>query len=389
MDDDNKDSPIFQIIMNMLIKNGNKNYLLNIASNKSRDFAIILIQQSSYVYIKKYILDDFKELNFFKNYNDFGLRHCIEILINLFQEKKNLISIEEEENKQIKLSLDIEISVLGINMSIAKERIQFILINDDVDQIIKNNLIWFSALFLFQEKEDNKKIQTEQEKKIKELKQEVADLKSVIEDLKKTKLLELYSNKIINGNNIIEDEFGFNKSQIVNDLNIGQFEFIKEKIKLIFDVKKLKLKILYSAIINGDTSLKFHELCDYHNNTIVIIQTQTNNIFGGYANKPWNSIELGRKQDYNSFIFSINKQKIYKAKTDNSDSIKYHLYCSDTDGPCFYAFSIENLCIKNGGYCDEICKCNYDSFESEYELNGGIKTFKVKQLEIYEILLNN
>ena len=146
----------FQIIMSMLIKRNEKNYLLIIASNKSRDFAIILIQQSSFVYCNKYLLDDFKKINFFKNY--FGLSQCIEILINLFREKKDLIKIEEEENQIVKLGLEIELSIVGMTLNLPSEKVEFILNNDNVDQIIQNNLLWYSVLYLFNEKEENKKL---------------------------------------------------------------------------------------------------------------------------------------------------------------------------------------------------------------------------------------
>lgn len=79
----------------------------------------------------------------------------------------------------------------------------------------------------------------------------------------------------------------------------------------------------------------------------------------------------------------MDNQKIYNPKIDS----KYHLFCSDNDGPCFYAFSIDDKCLQNGGFCDEIYKCNYDSFESDYELNKGIKKFKIEELEEYEAKL--
>ena len=214
----NNDSPEFEILMNILITKNNKNYLLSITSNKSRDFLIIIIHQSSYVYCKKYIIDDFKEINFFKKYNNFDFNQLIEILIKILKDKKDLISIEEEENKGIKLNIDIEIVISGTNTNVSKESIQFILINDDMDQIIKNNLIWFSALFLFQIKENDEKKLIEQENKIKNLSQEISDLKGIIEELKNRKLSHIF-----NKNNIIEDEFNFKNSQIVNNLNINKF----------------------------------------------------------------------------------------------------------------------------------------------------------------------
>ena len=129
------DDSFFQIIESELIKNNKKYYLLTIASNKSRNALFLLIQQSSYFYFKK--LEDFKEINFLKKFN---LSQSIDIIIKLFQEKKDSINLEEEENKQIKLSFEIELSINGTNLYFSKEKIEFILNVDDVEQIIKNDL---------------------------------------------------------------------------------------------------------------------------------------------------------------------------------------------------------------------------------------------------------
>ena len=361
----------FDIIMNMLINNNEKDYLIIVASNKTRDYAIILIQQSSYIYFRKYFLDDFKKINFFKNYLSFGINQCIEIMINLFKEKKELINIEEEENNQIKLSLDLEISVVGMNLNLPKERIELILLNDNCEFEIKNNLIWKSILYLFQEKEKGEKIILELENRIKELTKNIYELKQNMDEKKLTNyFLEDIKNK-----------YELNKGNIINEYNEINFEFVKKRLELINKDKKLNLLMLYSAKINGDKCQKFHHFCDNHHNTLIIIKTDKNIIFGGFAGKTWNSWELGRKKDIKSFLFSLNKKKIYNSKPDS----KFHLYCSENDGPCFYAFSVENFCLQNGGFCDEVYKCNFDSFENDFELNDGVKKFNISELEVYEV----
>ena len=355
--------------MNMLINKNEKDYLIVVASNKNRDYAIILIQQSSYIYLKKYFLDEFKKINFFKNYLSFGINQCIEIMINLLKEKKELINIEEEENKEIKLSLDLEISVVGMKINLPKERIELILLNNNDDFEIKNNLIWKSILCLFKEKEKDQKIILELENKIKELEKDIKDLKQNIDE----KRLKNY---------FIEDsKYELNKGNIINEFNKINFDFVKKRLELINKEKKLNLIMLYSAKKNGDKCQKFHQFCDNHHNTLIIIKTDNNNIFGGFAGKTWNSWELGRKKDKKSFLFSLNKKKIYNSNPEK----KYHLYCSENDGPCFYAFSVENYCLQNGGFCDEVYKCCFDSFENDFELNDGIKKFNITELEVYEV----
>ena len=385
------DTPIFQIITNMMIKKEGENYLLAIGSNSTRDFVIIFIQKSSTIYAAQYYLNYFKNINFFNKYVNYGLNKCIEIMVDMFHNKKDDILIEEEEDKQIKIGFEIEVYLNGINSIYKKEKIEFCLPHDNVDQIVKNYLIWFNVLYLIEEKEENKKINIEQEKKIKELTKKISDLKGMIEELKGIKI----NNNYIKENNLNikdkEENSNYdnycNNCQIINKYTIESFDFIKNKIKSILNKRKIGFKMIYNGKIHGDSSLKFHELCDNHNNTLVVVVTSPNNIFGGFASKTWNSMELGRKTDDKSFIFSYNKKKIYNPILDNNPQChRYHLYCSENDGPCFYAFSIENCYFKNGGYCDEITKCNYDSFESDYEINNGQKKIIVKQLEVYEII---
>lgn len=360
-----------QIIMNLLLEKNEKKYLLIASSNQMHDFAIILVKNSSLLYSHKYFLEDFKKINFFQNYFSLGLDKCIEIMFNLLKEKQKLINIEEKENHFLKLDLDIELNVVGLNINLPKEKIEIILEYENIEEKEKNSLIWNSILYLYNEKEKCKKKLLDQEKIVKQLIDEKNELKQNLEQNKT--ISYIYEEKIVK--NVLE------KSKIINEDNIKNFDFIINRLKLFCRDKKLSLQLLYSATVDGDKSQKFHELCDYHKNTLIIIKTDTNNIFGGFAGKTWNSLELGRKRDIKSFIFSLDNQKIYNPKFES----KYHLFCSDNDGPCFYAFSVNDLCLQNGGFCDEIYKCSYNSFESDYEINKGIKNFKIGQLEIYEV----
>ena len=363
---ENKNDEI-EIIMDMLIKKNENSYLMVIASNKSRDFVVILVQQSSFIYTNKYYLKDFKQMNFFKNYIFFDLNQYIEIITNLLKEKKNEIKIEEEKNKSLKISIDIEINIVNMSLNLPKEKIEIILENEKIEQNLQNKIIWSHIQYLISEKKVAKKNLSEQENTVKKLQQDIIRLKQNLETN-----LNLFS---------YEDKNDLKKSKIIKEYNKHNFEFIKNRIGLFKKNNKLIFHLLYSAKIDGDQTQNFHELCDNHKYTLILIKTNLNIIFGGFARKYWNSLELGRKRDLKSFLFSFNKQKIYDPKPE----AKYHLFCSEKDGPCFYAFSVENYCLKNGGFCDEIYKCSYDSFENDYELNNGSKYFKIDELEIYQV----
>jgi hypothetical protein len=363
----------YKIMMNMLKNYNGKNYLIVIATNTITDCdcAIVLIQESSYIYCNKYVLDDFKKINFFGQYIDADLGKCIETLIELLKQKKHLI-ILEESNDAIKLVLDIVYKIEGTQISLPKEKIELTLSkdNDKVDENTKMKIIWYNLLNLFQEKEDNYKIKEEKDIIIEQLKQEANKLAQDLKNQNMKMFLEDSNNRN-----------GLKKSQILTEKNIKDFDFVRDRLKENNENKKIDFEMLYSAKKNGDTSFKFHELCDNQNNTLIIIKTKTDNIFGGFARKTWNSMETGRKKDNKSFLFSLRKKKIFNPKRESN----YHLFCSDRDGPCFYAFSIENESLKNGGFCDEIYKCNYDSFENEYELNNGVKKFFIDELEVFKV----
>ena len=129
---------------------------------------------------------------------------------------------------------------------------------------------------------------------------------------------------------ILEDnKYELNKGNIINEFNEINFDFVKKRLESINKEKKLNLIMLYSAKKNGDKCQKFHQFCDNHHNTLIIIKTD-NNIFGGFAGKI-SILGIGRKKDKKSFLFSLNKKKIYNSSPEK----KYHLYYSENDGPCF------------------------------------------------------
>lgn len=50
----------------------------------------------------------------------------------------------------------------------------------------------------------------------------------------------------------------------------------------------MKASLIYRASKDGFNSKAFHNLCDGVEKTIVILRSDLNEIFGGYADGPWN-----------------------------------------------------------------------------------------------------
>ena len=64
--------------------------------------------------------------------------------------------------------------------------------------------------------------------------------------------------------------------------------------------------LLYRASTDGFTSQAFHAKCDGKGETITIINTDANYVFGGYASSAWNS-NCDYIADNNAFIFSLRR----------------------------------------------------------------------------------
>ena len=145
--------------------------------------------------------------------------------------------------------------------------------------------------------------------------------------------------------------------------------------------KKISLNLLYKAIIDSDKASVFHKKCDSAQCTLVLVRSGNGKRFGGFTSCNWkgNSIE---KKDNNAFIFSLDKLKIYDV-IEGEDAIG----CYPNFGPVFLGCQIRiyDEFFKKGGSTYEK-GLNYDT-EEDFELTGGLKTFEVKDIEVYSVEL--
>jgi hypothetical protein len=95
-------------------------------------------------------------------------------------------------------------------------------------------------------------------------------------------------------------------------------------------MKVLTITLLYSSTTHGWKPSKFHELCDEKGPTITIMKSKAGKVFGGLAMQSWDSETEDFKADEKAFIYSIDRQQIYRV----IDTQKA-LYCRSNWGPCF------------------------------------------------------
>ena len=130
----------------------------------------------------------------------------------------------------------------------------------------------------------------------------------------KINLLEnlLKTNDVSNENNIITNL----NSNIIKD-NIIYKKTIKNWIN---PNKNIKADLLYRLSKDGNYTSTFHQKCDNKGPTLSIFNLKDGNNVGLYTSLDWDTSSLW-KSDLNSFIFNLNKNTIYKKKSNLS------IYC--------------------------------------------------------------
>ena len=142
---------------------------------------------------------------------------------------------------------------------------------------------------------------------------------------------------------------------------------------------------LFDSSLHGDSAYEFHNRCDFQYNTISIIETTTGHRFGGYTSECFESPnDYFDKKDNLSFVFSLDKMKIY-------DVIKgkYAISCDKNYGPYFrddHICIVDEFLSKESGTC---IKGKGFNTTKNYELNSGKKYFTIKRLQVFQIKIKN
>ena len=168
------------------------------------------------------------------------------------------------------------------------------------------------------------------------------------------------------------------KGDIIHD--IKELEMITKKINKDED-KRIIINLLYKASVDGDKASAFHEKCDDAQNTIVLVETKNGKRFGGFTTCSWSG-NCVDKNDPQAFIFSFDKMKTY----DNIPGDEA-IGCYPKFGPIFLGCQIkifDNAFTKGGTTFEK--ELNFNT-EEDYELTGGDRVFEVKDIEVYEVIL--
>ena len=219
------------------------------------------------------------------------------------------------------------------------------------------------------------------EEEIKHLMEELDayKIKAQENDLLKKKIEEMEYQIQVMQEHQEEDDVKEVKGDIIHDMN--ELEMITKKINK--ENKRIIINLLYKASADSDSAAVFHNKCDEANNTIVLVETKDGKRFGGYTTKSWkgNCVE---KSDPEAFIFSFDKMKTYD-NIPGDDAIG----CYPKFGPIFLGCQIkifDNAFTRGGTTFEK--ELNFNT-EEDYELTGGSRTFEVKDVEVYEVIIED
>ena len=176
-------------------------------------------------------------------------------------------------------------------------------------------------------------------------------------------------------------------SQIIQSINSIDFilSYIKENDK---SFKFNDIKLLYRGSRDGDRTKTCHELCDNKQNILIIMQSNTEYIFGGYSKIGFKNINDRKKIEYkidnDNFLFSFNLKKIYPVIKDKD--IICHI--SDDYGLCFRNSLVfrDNFMSKNDNNISSSIKSFFNGLKDDYEMNGGLQSFQFKELEVFQLI---
>ena len=258
----------------------------------------------------------------------------------------------------------------------------FTLINGELENIKKESNLFKTNI----EKQRNnmneeviKKL-VEENNLYKKQSQENILLKKQIEDLQYQ--LQMNQRPVSQEKSPEEEEDPDGENEVKGDIihNLNELEMLTKKINKDND-KKIIINLLYKASVDGDRALAFHEKCDNAQNTIVLIETKKGKRFGGFTTCSWSG-NCVDKNDPKSFIFSFDKMKTY----DNIPGDEA-IGCYPKFGPIFLGCQIkifDNAFTKGGTTFEK--ELNFNTQE-DYELTGGERSFEVKDIEVYEVII--
>ena len=140
------------------------------------------------------------------------------------------------------------------------------------------------------------------------------------------------------------------------------------------------VSLIYRATRDGDNQNSFYNKVEGKRKTLSFIKTKKGIRFGCYLDIDFKRGN-GHTKDNKSFVFSIDRKKIYNNTGDyqiNNGCNVINLY----DQPIWVK---DNFLSNNNSYTSKTTARSFSGFEKDYELNNYEEHFTVEELEVFQI----
>jgi hypothetical protein len=151
-----------------------------------------------------------------------------------------------------------------------------------------------------------------------------------------------------------------------------------------------KFSLLWRGSRDGFGSKDFHEKCDGHTNTLLVILDTNGNIFGGFTPVEWDSDSYNKADEsLKSFVFTLkNPHNIPEKRFPLKAQMKQKAICCVSEsGPSFVDICVADKCNENmNSYTSNFG----NGYANDTGLDGksfftGSRDFQVKEIEVFEI----
>ena len=381
----------------------NTKILINLNHNKLN---IEIIKQNEFNINKKFTIKNYQEFIKNKYFSIFdNNKEIFENLIEMITNKKVFLKIENDKCYFVIKFFNNKIFTLILNEKEEKENEIITVINSVIESInLKNDLnekINFlkQNIDLMKNEYDSKILQLEAkniflenkfienkvyfENIIQNLKKEINFLKNSNNSKNENKNIKEEENKInSNKNNSTLLNYSLTSSLTINPNNSKIL--LDEDFNFLFSNKNYFKELLFCSDLHGDNILTYHNKCDKIPNTLTIIKTKDNFIFGGFTTNFFESSPYIWKEDENSFIFSINLKKKFYPK-DKKKSILSVKYMGPTFGDGYDVYLHDKFLSEEQKYYN--IKDNTYNLK-KYELTNGNKSYIINKVEVWKIQFN-
>ncbi len=152
--------------------------------------------------------------------------------------------------------------------------------------------------------------------------------------------------------------------------------------------------LLYRATRDGFNGQAFHSKCDGKENTITIIKSHLNNVFGGYASSAWNSSGTWINGP-NAFLFSLRRAGVSFNDKFTVKSTEHALCGNSSYGPIFGGGNDIFICNQSNTHSGNSCNFGHSyNLPDGYTYGGNARDYlagnhdewTTTEIEVYQII---